>query len=95
MSEFGIVLTLVVISGGIAFHLREARRRVVCSLQPTMRPLQVSCLAVQALGVQFYWLDTGQVDNVPFALVCILIGVAGLGMLSIFCDCRDDALRGS
>jgi hypothetical protein len=53
MPDLGIVLTLVIITGGIIAHLREARRRF------------------------------------------ILIGVAGLGALSIFCNCRDAELGGS
>jgi len=92
MAELGIVITLVAISGGIALHLREARRRGACSLQPTMKPLQVSCLAAQVLGVQFYGRDAGQWFNAPFAVACILIGVAGLGALSIFCACRNEEL---
>jgi hypothetical protein len=52
----------------------------------------VSCLAAQVLGVQFYSRDVGQIFNLPFAVACIVIGVAGLGALSLFCDCRDAEL---
>lgn len=92
MAELGIVLTLVVIGGGIVFHLRDVRRRVACALKPRVQALQVSCLAAQALGVQFYAREVGQIFNLPFAVACIVIGVAGLGALSIFCDCRNEEL---
>jgi hypothetical protein len=92
MSELGIVITLAVIIGGIIFHLRDQRTRVACARKPSVRALQVSCLAAQALGVQFYSREVGQVFSLPFAFGFILVGVAGLGALSLFCDCRDAEL---
>jgi hypothetical protein len=44
------------------------------------------------LGVQFYSREVGQVFSLPFAFGFILVGVAGLGALSLFCDCRDAEL---
>ncbi|MBI5650232.1 MAG: hypothetical protein HZC40_07290 [Chloroflexi bacterium] len=86
------MFTIFVILGGIIFDLRDQRARVACALKPSVRALQVSCLAAQALGVQFYSRDVGQIFNLPFAVACIVVGVAGLGALSLFCDCRDDEL---
>jgi hypothetical protein len=92
MIDLGIALTILVIIGGIIFHLRDQRTRVACALKPSVRALQVSCLAAQVLGVQFYSRDGGQIGNLPYAFGFILVGVAGLGALSLFCDCRDAEL---
>jgi len=84
-----ILLALGVILGGIIFHLRERRTRVACTLKPTVRALQVSMLATQALGVQFYLRD-----GASYAFGFVLVGVVGLGVLSLFCDCRNADLTG-
>lgn len=90
--------------GGVGVDL--ARRRhgqgSACALKPQLRPLQVSCLAAQALGVLLWnagpqpafaaalpWLA---LPWQPLALV--VAGALGLGVLSVFCDCRDEALQG-
>jgi hypothetical protein len=95
-------LTTLIMTGGIVTHLYQRRKAklTVCSVKSQIRPLQVTCLAVQALGVQWLWYR----ESPDFAAlwpflawpgwpyVCIIGGVLGLGWLSLFCDCRDEAL---
>jgi hypothetical protein len=97
-------LTTAVLLGGLVVYFYQRRRRCftpTCSLKPQIQPLQISCLAAQALGVQLLWqtewpqvgaaLSLAYVWSVlPYLL--ILGGVAGLGGLSLSCDCRDEAL---
>jgi hypothetical protein len=95
-------LTTLIVAGGIVTHLyqRRSAKLTVCSVKPQIRSLQVSCLAAQALGVQWLWyLESPDfVAAWPFLAwpgwpyICIISGVAGLGWLSLFCHCRDEAL---
>lgn len=99
----GLWLTIVILLGGIAVHLDQSyhSKLTACSVKPQIHPLQVSCLAVQALGVQWLWYAASPdfVAVMPFLAwsgwpyLCIVSGVAGLGWLSLFCDCRNEALR--
>lgn len=102
-SRFWLWLTTWLIAGGIVTHLYQRRKAklTVCSVKSQIRPLQVACLAVQALGVQWLWYR-GLPDFMavwPFLAwtgwpyLCIVSGVAGLGWLSLSCDCRDEALE--
>jgi hypothetical protein len=96
-------LTTVTLFGGILFYLYQRRtlQLTACSTKSQVRPLQVSCLAAQALGVQLLWTTESPdfVTALPFLAwpgwpyVFILGGVASLGWLSLYCDCRDEALR--
>lgn len=96
-------LTTLVVAGGIGTHLYQRRKSklTACSIKPQIRLLQVSFLAVEALGVQWLWYAASPdfVVVMPFLAwpgwpyLCIVSGVAGLGWLSLFCDCRDEALR--
>jgi hypothetical protein len=90
-----LLLTALVVMGGIITYLYR-QRSVGCSLKPQVNGLQISCLAVQALGVQLLWLAELP-ELAPFwsgwAYLAILTGVAGLGWLSLFCSCRDEALQ--
>jgi hypothetical protein len=96
-------LTTVILISGILFFLYQRRRLqlTACLIKPQVRPLQASCLAAQALGVQLLWTIESPdfVTALPFLAwpgwpyVCILGGVVGLGWLSLFCNCRDEALR--
>lgn len=97
-------LTLTVLLGGIAVHVLRRREYAACSTSamPRVSALQVSCLAAQALGVQLFWGSGSPAFSAAFPLlalpwlpfVFIAGGVAGLGWLSLFCDCRDSALKG-
>jgi hypothetical protein len=95
MNNLGITFTILVILVSLVVHLRRRRADArMCSTRPNVRALQISCLAVQALGVQFFWREQPTLmPPTTFAVVCIVVGVAGLGYASIFCDCRDDELR--
>ncbi|MCL4302647.1 MAG: hypothetical protein KJ077_43565 [Anaerolineae bacterium] len=96
-------LTTLVVAGGIGTHLYQRRKSklTACLVKPQIYPLQVSCLAVQTLGVQWLWYAASP-DFVavmpPFLAwtgwpyLCIVSGVAGLGWLSLYCDCRNEAL---
>lgn len=96
MNDLGIALTIVIIIVSLVVHLRRRRADArACSTQPNVRALQISCLAVQALGVQFFWRDLFWLLSAEtLAITCIVVGVAGLGYVSIFCDCRDAELSG-
>lgn len=96
MNDLGIGFTLLVILVSLVVHVRRRRAdRRACSTTPNVRALQISCLAVQALGVQFFWREPSTLlPPATFATMCVVVGVAGLGYASIFCDCRDDALSG-
>ncbi|MBE7556627.1 MAG: hypothetical protein HS126_36725 [Anaerolineales bacterium] len=99
----GLWLTIVILLGGIAVHLDQSyhSKLTACSVKPQIHPLQVSCLAVQALGVQWLWYAASPdfVAVIPFLAwsgwpyLCIVSGVAGLGWLSLSCDCRNETLR--
>lgn len=103
---FWLWLTAAILLGGITVYFCQRRRRqftAACSLNPQIHPLQISCLAAQALGVQLLW----QAESPQFAVLSnpslwailpyllIVGGVAGLGWLSLSCNCRDEALTGS
>ncbi len=99
MSELGLWLTIGAILGGLLWHWRR-RPAAVCPPGggPRLQPLQVSYLAVQALGVGLYLrlAPPGAPLVSPataLPLACVLIGLAGLGVLSLSATCRDDALR--
>ncbi len=97
-------LTTLIVAGGIVTHLYRRRKvkLTVCSTKSQIRPLQVSCLAVQALGVQWIWYAESPYfwAGWPFLTwsgwpyLFIISGVAGLGWLSLWCDCRDEAFLG-
>lgn len=89
-----------VIIGGVAVRLRQGKA-TSCSLGPRLQPLQVSCLALLGLGVQCYHLAAVPAFAARYPLLaaswvptaCIIGGVLGLGVLSVFADCRDAELR--
>jgi hypothetical protein len=97
-----LALTFIVLMAGIVMHFYRLRRPQlqVCSTRPQVRPLQISCLAAQALGVQLLWLNESPefATVLPWlawsgwAYLCIIGGLVGLGWLSLFCSCRDEAL---
>ncbi|NWG21639.1 MAG: hypothetical protein HXY39_15120 [Chloroflexi bacterium] len=99
----GIWLALTVLLGGIVIRLRQARPAASCAVGPRLRPLQVSCFAVIALGVQL--LQAGEnaplMTIFPFLAVSwlpavfILGGMIGLAALSVLSDCRDAAFSGA
>lgn len=90
-----------VILGGVAVRLRQ-RQDPSCALGPRLQPLQVSCLGLMGLGVQCYHLAAAPAfaARYPFLAApwlptaCIVGGVLGLGILSVFADCRDADLLG-
>ncbi len=73
---------------------------MACSTRPQLRPLQVSSLASEALGLQMFWLAEPLAQASPllgwpfWPYVFILGGVIGLGWLSLSATCRDEALLG-
>lgn len=89
------------ILGGVAVRLRQGIGSS-CALGPRLQPLQVSCLGLLGLGVQCYHLGAvpAFAARYPFLAspwlptACIVGGVLGLGVLSVFGDCRDAELRG-
>jgi|GEM_PF-4557634 len=96
-------LTTLIVAGGVATHLYQRRKAklTVCSIKSQIRPLQVSCLAAQALGVQWLWYAESPhfwaawpfLAWTGWPYLFIISGVAGLGWLSLWCDCRDEALK--
>lgn len=94
-------LSGTVILGGVAVRLRQGRA-ASCALGPRLQPLQVSCLGLLGLGVQAYHMAGSPLFAARLPLLaapwlpaaCIVGGVAGLGVLSVFADCRDAELRG-
>lgn len=88
------------ILGGVAVRLRQ-RQAPSCSLGPRLQPLQVSCLGLLGLGVQCYHMAAVPMFAARYPLLaapwlpaaCIVGGVLGLGVLSVFADCRDAELR--
>ncbi len=97
-------LWLSVALGGVGVDLLRRRYGMgsACATGPQVRPLQVSCLALQASGVVLY--QGGQnpafVAALPMLsaawlpLLCIVGGMLGLGVLSVSCSCRDAELHG-
>lgn len=95
-------LTTVTLAGGVVLYLYQHHnlQLTVCSIKPQVLPLQVSCLAAQALGIQLLWYTESPyfVALLPFLAwpgwpyFFILSGVAGLGWLSLWCNCRDELL---
>ncbi|MBI5032434.1 MAG: hypothetical protein HZB51_18060 [Chloroflexi bacterium] len=94
MNDLGIAFTVFVILVSLGVHWRRRRTAATsCSVQPNLSGLQVSCLATQALGAQFFWREQSiGLPPATFAVICVIVGVAGLGYASIFCDCRNDVL---
>ncbi|MFV9507634.1 MAG: hypothetical protein AB4911_24040 [Oscillochloridaceae bacterium umkhey_bin13] len=90
--------------GGVAVELVRRAHGVTpsCARGPQLRPLQVSCLALQALGVVLYQssqqaafgaaFPTLSASWLPFA--CVVAGMLGLGLISTSTDCRDAELQG-
>ncbi|MFQ5613385.1 MAG: hypothetical protein ACE5H9_14760, partial [Anaerolineae bacterium] len=98
-------LSLAVLLGGIGWRLyRQGRQEgAACATTwPNVSPLQVSCLAAQALGIQ--WLlfagSFQRVGLLPIAAwsgwpyLSIAAGLLGLGWFSLHADCHDEALSG-
>lgn len=89
-----------VIIGGVAVRLRQGQAPS-CALGSRLQPLQVSCLGLIGLGVQLFHLAAVPAFAVRYPLLaaawvpasCIVGGVLGLGILSVFADCRDAELR--
>lgn len=89
-------LALTMMLGGIGVDLlqRWHGRGAVCSPNFRPSPLQISCLASQAVGVVLF-------QQAPFAFlspgwlpfVFVIGGVLGLGVLSVLGSCRDADLR--
>jgi hypothetical protein len=96
-----IAATLTLVGIGVVWRLLAEQQHAHCAVGPQIRPLRASSLALIALGVQIYhaveaadpivmaipWLATA-----PVAPVCMLGGVAGLAILSLSSDCRDEQL---
>lgn len=96
-------LTVIVALGGVAWHLRARRATALsCATGPRLRPLQVSSLALMALGVQLLHAAEAPAAVAALPLLAapwlgpafILAGVGGLGWLSLSATCRDEALGG-
>lgn len=99
-----LLLTMTVLLGsiGVYFYQRWQQPFIpACSLKPQIHPLQISCLAAQALGVQLFWQTEPLQIDAAFSLAYIwsllpyllmIGGVTGLGWLSLGCGCRDEAL---
>jgi hypothetical protein len=97
-------LALTVALGGIGVDLlqRFHGRGQVCAPGPRPSPLQVSCLALQAVGVILFQ----SAQSAPFQvalpllsaawlpLACVVAGALGLGVLSVVGTCRDADLAG-
>jgi len=97
-------LVATIAFGGVGVDLlrRRAGHGISCAIRPRIRPLQVSGLALQVLGVVLY--HYGQQPAFQAALpalaapwlplLCIVGGLITLGLVSIASDCRDAELRG-
>jgi hypothetical protein len=102
-SSGALVGTLALALAGVVWHLLDQREAPSCALGPRLRPLQVSCLALIGVGVQVFHaveeasplLQAGPWLATPLlAPACMLGGVVGLGILSMWSDCRDQLLSG-
>lgn len=93
----------MILLGGVGLELLRRWRGTtsVCAPGPRIQPLQMSALALQALGVLCY-----QGTQTPaFAqalpmltaawlpLLCVVGGMLGLGLISLSGTCRDEQLR--
>lgn len=97
-----LVVTLAIGLGGVVVRLsRIGRTAATCVTGPRLGPLQVSSLALIALGVQcFHAAESGGalpallpiLGEPLLAPICIGAGVGGLAILSLFSTCRDEAL---
>lgn len=97
-----LVATIALGGLGVDLLRRHHGHGTSCAIRPRIRPLQVSGLALQALGVVLYHygqqpafqatLPTLAVPWLP--LLCIVGGLIMLGLVSIASDCRDAELRG-
>lgn len=100
----GLWLALTTVFGGIGVELarRRAGKGAICRPGPRVSPLQVSCLALQAVGIILYHNAQNPLFRAAFPalteawipLACILGGVLGLGVLSVSGSCRDADLAG-
>jgi hypothetical protein len=100
----GLWLAATVALGGVGVDLARRRHGVgaTCATGPRLRPLQVSGLALQAVGIILY--QSAQSEAFTAALpaltapwmpvACIVGGVLALGIISTTSDCRDAELRG-
>lgn len=97
-----LALTTALGGAAVALLRRVRSQELSCALGPRLRPLQVSGLALQALGALLFHYGQNpafQAALPPLAapwlpLVCVLSGLLVLGVVSITGDCRDAELRG-
>ncbi len=97
-----LTLTVALGGAGVALLRRIRGQGLSCALGPRLRPLQVSGLALQALGaLLFHYAQNPAFQGAlpllaaPWLpLACVLSGLLVLGLVSISADCRDAELRG-
>jgi hypothetical protein len=97
-----LALTTALGGGAVAVLRRVRGQGLSCALGPRLRPLQVSGLALQALGALLFHYGQHpafQAALPPLAapwlpLACVVGGLLVLGVVSITGDCRDAELRG-
>lgn len=97
-----LALTTALGGAAVALLRRVRGQALSCALGPRLRPLQVSGLALQALGALLFHYGQNaafQTALPPLAapwlpLACVLSGLLVLGLVSITGDCRDAELRG-
>ncbi|MCS6881491.1 MAG: hypothetical protein RMK84_10990 [Oscillochloridaceae bacterium] len=97
-----LALTAALGGAAVALLRRIRGQGLSCALGPRLRPLQVSGLALQALGALLfhYGQDPAFQAALPplaapwLSLACVLGGLLVLGLVSITSDCRDAELHG-
>ncbi|MGQ9927464.1 MAG: hypothetical protein ACUVS4_11390 [Chloroflexaceae bacterium] len=97
-----LALTTALGGGAVALLRRVRGQGLSCALGPRLRPLQVSGLALQALGALLFHYGQYPVFQAALPLLaapwlplaCVVCGLLVLGAVSITGDCRDAELRG-